>query len=392
MNEYNKTFTDVVLACALFYQQNSDADIGAISSGSHFQNITKALHNFYRLIAEIEGETLGGWEADKTHAGWLLQNRYPVFIRVPAHLAALFPTTQYLDELFSVSSRVRTSSKSIVCISGSNSVKNILDIVDDIDFCEYIPFTSDDAIGAVMQKISQDEDVICRLVKVNSESFAPDKDKPEKISLALSQVDPSSPSCSTFKLDYVVRLPDKRAYDASSVMIACDSDFRSAGFQATFAHQEVHISASDTVPIELDNVMELGRYTVWLLSQVEKYKREDNIAKMLKRALSLTRVCWMQGYTSEIADLFSRTTFLIDREIQTISEMRKKLDGHISDSKWADAHSDLNYYEEIALLEKKKLEIIQKRHFPKGADANAKELCQRIVTDCVSRSRGGLRL
>lgn len=392
MGEYNRGFTEVVISCALFYKQNSVSRETDFRSGSHFGNITAALNRYYKLLARVEGETLSGWHADGSHAGWLLQTKHPIFIRVPVHLAALFPTSEYLDDLFEVSNVVRTANNSILCISGSNSVKNILDIADDIDFCEYVPFDKESVSQSIVDKASRTDEFICHNIKLNSEKYETNSLPPDAIRTAMDQVDPMSPESATIKLDYIVTMRDSRAYDASTVLIACDNQFKSAGFKATFAHQEVHISASDTVPIELDDVMELGRYVLWLLGQVKKYRDDGNIPKMLKRALSLTRVCWMRQYTEEIERLFAKTTYLIDREITTISALREKLSHHSSEIKWKQVKDDLDYYERIAKIDRQKLEVIQGRNFPAGPDHYAVDIANRILQDCAKHSRGGLKV
>lgn len=392
MGDYNRGFTSVVIGCALFNQQNSTVESSAITAGAHFKTITSALRKYYHLIAEIEGETLSGWRADPDHAGWLLHAKHPIFIRVPVHLAALFPTSGYLDDLFEVSNKVRTSTDSIICVSGSNSVKNILDIVDDIDFCEYLQFDKEITPGMILEKSKSNGDVICLQIKVNAEKYPAKPHFRDEIQIAVEKVDPRSANSSTVKLDYIVKVRDKRAYDASTIVVMCDRKFKSAGFTSTFAHQEVHISASDNVPIELDDVIELGRYVLWLLAQVKKYRDEGNVTKMLKRALSLTRVCWMTGYTEEIEKIFSKTTFLIERELKTISEIREKLEFHCKDEHWRITKDDLSFFEDVANLERQKLEVIQRRNFPAGPDDIAFGLANRIIEDCRNISRGALRI
>ncbi|MET0082672.1 MAG: hypothetical protein ABW079_06630 [Sedimenticola sp.] len=392
--EYDKLFTSTVLACAMFYQQNNDRNKDEITKGEMYSSLKDKLSRMYGAISELEGQALGAWDSDKNNPGWLIRIDSPMCIRVPAHLASLFPDSNELKRLATFGQEIKTTKNSLLYLSGSNATKKLFDIVDDVDFCEYVPNKGDNIELSILGKISTENKIVC--VALNCPKSHGKYEKPftqlDKISECLRKLDPNNEEHSTFMAHFLARQPNARVFEVSNAIIFCNEEYTSKGFKRTFAHQEVQITPSDIVPNPLDDVMELGRYVVWLIEQVKKYRDEGNISKMLKRTLALTRVSWMKDYTLDIGYFFENFSGLYENELKTIDRLKDKISSFGVDDNWNESLVDLEYYQKLARLDLEKAKLKEGRIYPKGAEASSMDIVSRLSDEIHHRSNGALAI
>lgn len=392
--EYDKSFTDTVFACAMFYQQNVSRDYDAIRSGEIYQNLMEKLTKIYGIIAKLESNTLGVWDSDSVNPGWLLRIDGALSIRVPAHLAPLFPESDDLSRLAAVGQEVKTTSDSLLYLSGSNATKKIFDVVDDIDFCEYVPCRGDNIKLSVLNKVDAIGEVACVALSCPKDYGKYERPFSElgSISDCLSRLNPEHEKYSTFMVHFLAVQSTRRVFEVSNVIIVCNEEYMSKGFKRTFAHQGVQITPSDIVPNSLNDVMELGRYVIWLLNQVRKYRDDGNFAKMLKRTLALTRVSWMKNYTLDIASFFENSASIYENEVETIRRLRAKISVLNGEESWNEPLFDLDYYEKLANLDLEKSKLKEGKVYPEGAETAAIAIVSRLADEVKQRSKGALMI
>ena len=147
------------------------------------------------------------------------------------------------------------------------------------------------------------------------------------------------------------------------------------------------MSQQEIVPSQLDDPVQVGEYVCWLVSQIIKFKSEDNYLKASKRALNLARFCWFDDLLNELHILFENTTAVHQVEIEATRRMLKRArDGELA----LDGIKTSEVEDRLGLLnaELGAKEIREKRYFPKGFDESAKLLVSRIL-DRVSDLSGG---
>src|SRR5262249_43076794 len=89
-------------------------------------------------MSEIHENHYPGWHADLDHPGYLIRYDPPMTFRAPYHVLPTFPTGEQLAAIWDLSRAIRSSANSVICISGSNVLRRVFDIVADVDFCEYL--------------------------------------------------------------------------------------------------------------------------------------------------------------------------------------------------------------------------------------------------------------
>ncbi|WP_198369495.1 hypothetical protein [Roseomonas rosulenta] len=390
ISDYSKTLTATVLACGAYYRQLMDLPTSAQRSGAHIAKLESFLETSLFAQAKICETLFPGWDADPENAGYLIRQEPPAFFRVPAHLVAVFPNSAFLQQIWMLANSVRIHGSSIICLSGSNVVRQILEHVDDVDFCEYLPLRGGDLVAdAVFSRLGESGDLICTAVKVGELKW-PQTASAAELRNSLRSTNFRVAELATFKLDYISRLSEKRPFDVTSLAVLCDENFDSAGYSQTFSFQEAQVSASDYVPNKLTNAVEMGRYVSWLVSQVKKYRTDKNLIKSLKRALSLSRVCWMTIFSDQIKDFLSKTCFTIDQEILRTESIKIEILSR-QDPKWADEILKIDSYVGLLKAERHAFLFKQNAFYSGSEEAAAVGLIDKILDSVAAQSGGVLR-
>jgi hypothetical protein len=266
-----------------------------------------------------------GWTADRDHPGYLIRPEGPVILRTPFHLVPIFPTEDFLKDVWRISRLVKTSPQSVICVSGSICTTKVTRAVNDIDFCEYINFEKPDTVDRIAVKFARNEDFIFKRLQFNGKTWTNPLDMPN-MKEHLSYIDAQKKSLATAKIDYIVKIGSFRPYEVSNVMIFCDDCWSSAARDRTFAAQEVLLDASIRIPNEICNPFEMGRYAFYLYQQVLDLLKDKKYLKSINRALLLSRIHDILDLTDTIKRFLESRPEVYDHEIEEIDKLIDELD------------------------------------------------------------------
>jgi hypothetical protein len=297
--------------------------------GDAFKRMQKALIALLRPMAELHSGLYPGYEADKDHAGYLVRVEPPKFFRVPYHVLPTFPTGSELDALWQVSRTIRSGDRSIIALSGSNVMRKVFECVGDVDFCEYFPEDHIDGFNKIASNMDGNGRVAClSLTFAGMEwRFPWGDDKPTKDHFRMT-MDSSDVRRSTLKAHYVGEVDSLGVTEITNLIIAVDEDLKSAALVKTFAAQEAPLAAIDTLPNQMNDPFEMGRYINWLITSIEELSEKGDMRKCLKRCAALSRVLFLPEITNTIADLANTSSILLSHkvgELATISAILKPL-------------------------------------------------------------------
>lgn len=308
---FDSSYSDTVLRCYDIWRQ----DAGSGSQGGEVAKGTrKRLRRLLLNTSELLQDSNAGWRVDRNNPGYLLNDTPPVSIRVPVHLVPVFPSRSDQIELWRLASQIKTQAQSTICLSGSGALKEMVRLIGDIDFCEYVPVLED-----TVSLIEKKQDAFSpELTLFRVRLFGIDWQRSSssaRLDVPKESICPNEISKSKGKVDYFARTVIAGITEVTNVLIFCDKFGESKSLNSTFAHQETIFSVSDYVPQSLDNIYELGRYIEWLCGQTQFYLEEKNYTKALKRASSLSRICFFAQHTDKIFELLRSTTVWLDEEL-----------------------------------------------------------------------------
>jgi hypothetical protein len=280
-------------------------------------------------MAVVHAALYPGYEADKDHAGYLIKFEPPIFFRVPYHVLPTFPTGDELEALWQLSRAIRSGDRSVISLSGSNVMRKIFDIVGDIDFCECFPVTDIDGFDRIASNMDGNGRIAClRLAFAGRKWRYPwGDDRPTKEVFAKT-IDSSDADRSTMKVDYVGDVDHLGVIEITNLIIAVDENGNSAGLTRTFAAQEAPLVPIDSLPNQMNDPFEMGRYIHWLTNSIEKLSEQGDMRKCLKRCASLSRVLFVSEIADAIANLAGTSSILLSHkvsELEKISAMLKPL-------------------------------------------------------------------
>ena len=218
----------------------------------------------------------------------------------------------------------------------------------DIDFCEYITGKPDDVANALMKKMSANDNLFFRRIRVGSAK--PGKALGEAdIRARLQSMNAGDPELSHAKIDFVGKPDGMRPSDVSNIIIFCDKDWHSASLRRSFAAQEAHLDPIAVVPNMLCEPFEMGRYVEFLLSEAHAYSAKGDFAKALKRCLSLARLCFLSAISEEITGFITNSPEFLEREVKSIDDLIADLSSSSPDlQEWIEelesVRQDLDHY------------------------------------------------
>jgi hypothetical protein len=126
------SLTDILVRCRDYYCTNVHGAKRRKRS-ELYKLVQEALTEFLQAMAALHAVKYAGYAADKDHPGFLIK-RAPPWFRVPYHVLPTFPTEDELEALWRLSYSIRSGSRSVISLSGSNVIRKIFDLVGDVDF------------------------------------------------------------------------------------------------------------------------------------------------------------------------------------------------------------------------------------------------------------------
>jgi hypothetical protein len=315
---YEEKFRSILIMCVEYYKQHEG---DRIKSGGVYDGLTSRLKDVMGSAARFHKAFFTDWKEDTNYPGYLIKIEPPVAARVPYHLLPVFPDRDTLKSVWSISRKIKTNDKSVICLSGSTAMQKSMTYIGDLDFCDYVRLEDIDVARDFGKKLQSDVAPVCTNFQFDDVSWKLPKAKnQDQILRKLENMNPKSRNRSRFKIDMLSEIENYRILQATNVGIVCDSYWESAATQKTFAAQEAGLTTGDILPNPLTDPFETGRYISWLRAEIEKLLAEKPI-KASKRMLSLARFCFMTKQADRIKELLDTNYDVIMSEINEITQI-----------------------------------------------------------------------
>lgn len=277
-------------------------------------------------MAQVHAGEYPDWKVDKAHPGYLIRFEPPALVRVPYHVLPTFPTGDALRVMWELSRSIRSSDTSIICLSGSNVLKRLFEVVGDVDFLEYLDVSDGYSFDGIVRNLDGGEKLICLRLALGERRWTypwkADKPTPQFFK---KTVNSDSDLYSSMKFDYVGEVQSIGIAEVTNLVIAIDKQGKSASMSKTFAAQEAPLVPIESLPNQMGEPVEMGRYIHWLLQSIKDYRGKGNMRKCLKRCASLSRVLFAADITNRIADIAMRSTVLLDHKLNELASLKAKL-------------------------------------------------------------------
>lgn len=229
------------------------------------------IHEFARIAAA--GDTL--FSADDAAPGTVRVTIENDWLRVPFPLVPDLPQTTLLREAVKAAQPLRLKQSSVLCLSGSVLYQGSVHFLGDLDVCEYLDETPEDAEFHRFIRSSADLPM-CLTIKFRATNVRHDHPfSPPPTALARTFGEAGGA-----KLDFLSNI-ELRPIEATNVCF-------DRGKSASFVFQEAPIKPAMT-PRHLHETTELIEYAAFLARDVNKYAGVRPI-KCLKRCLALARI------------------------------------------------------------------------------------------------------
>jgi len=314
----------IVKTCRDLYTSNLGAELHVIKSNSLYKLAAQSLTDYLGFSSALQGNAFKSWTVDEDHPGYLIKIEGNTVVRAPYHIVPSFPDMKTMEGVWEVSRKVKTHHNSVIFLSGSLALLKSSILSSDIDFCEYIITSNADINRALAEKARPNESLLFQRIYFDGSTWDFKSDI-SSLEPALRQIDPYSESKSFGKIDYIADVRGMRPTDISNVIIFCDPKWESKSFDRTFAAQEVMLDAGLKVPNNMNEPMALGRYVDWLFREMQVHSAKGTFEKALKRALSLSRVCFLPLLTEKISQFISSSKAFLERELAEIENLESRL-------------------------------------------------------------------
>lgn len=258
-----------------------------------------------RALLNIEAADAQGSDPDRAlvhdpkYPGYLWRKVGDSVVYVPFNLARVSPRANILTEVIAIGEKVRVSNEGTVCISGSTTFLGSLQIITDLDYCEYYVdlFANIKERLTIVSSMAELPLILAKLANVEyrctedgkmSELATRFMDDPQRLKLDFMSCGQLGPMPTTN-----VILPNEDGGDGQS--------------SQTFAYQEAVVGGAEPYRALVDPI-NFGRYLRFLQTEIHKYidlSNENPIyaVKALKRVLSLLLA---SGYHDEVNQVVSQ--------------------------------------------------------------------------------------
>lgn len=313
----------LILACARYERaRRSDPEVERV-----LQDLEESLATIFHAIASVLAvrSDWSKWAVDRSYPGYLIGAIGQTQIRIPWNLAADIPAPDFLSELLSFASRIRSNPRSAICLSGSSAAASAWQWCGDIDFCEYVRYNVEHGhLAGFAQSVRNasnlcDENLVCLGLEVVQSSV----EKLSSVSRTV-QVRPwAVPPCDqeSFmkaavravrgKCEFVAQSKYEGAIEVSNVVLVVGHPREGDKAEDfSFPMQEVPVDdGHGWIPRRLTEPLVLGRYVNWLYDQVCSYLMpkegsaslwEPNLNKAAKRAFPLTRLLFLADWSQKL--------------------------------------------------------------------------------------------
>ncbi len=326
-NKLDRDIRNIFVSCLEYYRSNPTRKSKKRGKKSApRQHLEDALTKVLLGMAHVYDGMYPGWKVDKEHPGYLFRSDPPIFVRVPYHVLPTFPTDEALSVVWDLSRSIRSSDDSVICISGSNVLRKLFETFGDFDFCEYLNPSRNKQVWRIEDNLKGNDSLMCLRVSLGSREWLSPVGEVQQVVADISDKFKSDDEQnSTMKFDYIATVSQSGLSEVSNLVIAVDEGGNSASLRKTFAAQEAPLAWSDSLPNEMNNPIEMGRYIDFLSKQISKYREVGNLRKCLKRCASLARILHQKDITDSILDLATDNPVLIQHKVDELEKLRSAL-------------------------------------------------------------------
>lgn len=298
----SRTIPEIVRRCTVLANLHQTGGLGKTAAET-LKEISRVLALVCNVQATLAAEALPEDLEINTsleHPGYVFISQGIDSYAVPFFLVDMFPGRALLTELKELSKKARISSESIICLSGSSCSLGLGIPIADLDFCEYLKgidsTVSEGLIGATRLKPDR---LACIKVTVSAKSrwsrpWTQDLLRPTKT--FVDQTTRRLKASTHRKVDYVGNTESLGVLEVTNKLLSIDFAYAEVGeARGSFSHQEVPFDGGSWVPRQLSDPLELGRYVLWLQTEIHEklLKSVDTprlAVKALRRALPLARI------------------------------------------------------------------------------------------------------
>ena len=298
----------------------------------HAEQLAAALRAIFDALALASAREVDA-EFDPEVSGYVIRPVGSAKIRVPYHLVDVLLAGPALEELLTLAAAIRSHHDAIICLSGSSALAEIVDVVGDVDFCEYVAedgrrHTLVDGIRHAEQ-LATDE-VVCfaaHLFALHYEDTKRRNAVVDRASVKWPWTKPPSenhemqrllPRARKAKFDYLAHTQSEGLLVATDIVLLIGDDHDHTLLES-HAGQEVPLgSAGSWVPRLFADPVEIGRYVTFLCDEVERLASDDP-GKAAKRAIALARLLAHDRDADALADS------LKERDVFVYAALRARL-------------------------------------------------------------------
>lgn len=240
----------------------------------------------------------------------------------PFHLAE-FVSGIDLDVFRSLAEKVRCTSDSTMCLSGSNTFN--LDNVGDVDFCEYVSLSGNRVPTAYfIRRESRDNDHLIRLCHNGSEFIPIQNGIDYKLCVTDTGTIEAMCECEdqSWYFEFVTDMKDGQFLPVSNMAVPSGN----LATKYSFAYQEAIFVDVSARPRDMCVPTEFEGYVSWLVAEIEANLEKDKFVKALKRALSLAALMHYEDHVSEILRAIENPALIELSYLQRIEEIRSNLE------------------------------------------------------------------
>ncbi|WP_156382014.1 MULTISPECIES: hypothetical protein [unclassified Aureimonas] len=376
----DKSASAIYAVCESFYLINRNGQ-NNFNGNTMFEKVREGLLSYLSGISIVQQSIYPGWQADLNNPGFLIRIDPPVVMRAPYHIVPAFPTREQLDGVWRLSRIIKTVDDSVICLSGSGASQRANVRISDLDFCEYIRAKPDITARAIVERSWSGLPILFKSIQFDGKKW--DSLSTEELIESISRIDSQNDSLSHAKIDFIGVADGFRPIEVSNVMIFCDDHFKSASIERTFAAQEVHLDASVVVPNDLCNPYELGRYIHWLRTQIQYHRESNNFLKMLKRCISLSRLCFLNQTSESITSYISRSIEFLEYEAYSIEAVLSIL-SNAEDTALPEWRQELEMARDQI---RRDIAVAQLAHDPKSISEFSSQMHKEIEDHFLGRAR-----
>ena len=327
--------TDLLLLCARFEALQLEPE----EKEAIFSEIRLALMEVFRVLTVVlaANPKWQTWTADSKNPGYLIRSFHGLEVRVPWNLLKDFPPDPVLQEIAALVSQVRSGIDTSLCISGSSALYSGIHPVGDIDFCEYVsrrgPEAGERSFARTVRKASSlaNEHLVCIRLRILGGSQPSDRSRPWTVAPGEDErFLRAATEALAGKCDFVGRTEAEGVLEITNLVLFLESDPEEGSGRLSFPPQEAPITEEGGwVPRRLAEPLTLGRYIQWLRqdvsAQLSPEKPEASLAKAAKRALSLTRILFLDELGDRLLEIMHEQDLVRSSAIRARLELRRKI-------------------------------------------------------------------